>query len=269
MTKAFFVLSCSKSMKLNFKTYGTLGHPLIILHGLLGMLDNWQTQSKLYAEAGLKVYALDQRNHGKSPHSDVFSFDVMAADVRDFMEQHRIASAFLLGHSMGGKTAMQLALTNPELVDKLVVVDVAPKKYPNAHDEILNAMASLKLKEFSTRQQADNELAKRLPKYSLRQFILKNLTRTEDGELKWKVNLSIIKTHYAEIADDITATGVFPKPALFVKGGQSNYIREGDERRIRQLFPSSNIITLPDAGHWIHAEKAEEFGNVVLKFLRS
>lgn len=256
-------------LHLNFKTYGHSGHPIIILHGLLGMLDNWQTQSKLYAEAGLKVYALDQRNHGKSPHSDVFNFEAMAADVLDFMQQHRIPSAFVLGHSMGGKTAMQFALTNPELVDKLVVVDVAPKKYPSAHDEILDAMASLKLKEYTTRQQADNEIAKRLPKYSLRQFILKNLTRTESGELKWEVNLSIIKKHYSEIADDITATGVFPKPAIFIKGGQSSYIQQGDERRIHRLFPSSDIVTISDAGHWIHAEKPEEFGNVVLKFLLS
>ncbi len=256
-------------MKLHYKDYGTQGHPLLILHGLLGMLDNWQTQSKLYAEAGLKVYALDQRNHGKSPHSDEFSFQAMAADVQEFMQQHQIPSAFVVGHSMGGKTAMQFALTYPQLVDKLVIVDVAPRKYPNAHDEILDAMSSLKLDEFNTRQKADDEIAKRLPKYSLRQFILKNLTRTEKGGLKWKVNLPVIKQYYTEIADDITIDGVFPKPTLFVKGSQSSYILPGDEARIRKLFPSSNIITIADAGHWVHADKSEEFGNVVLKFLLS
>ena len=254
---------------LNHKTYGSRGHPLIILHGLLGMLDNWQTQSKLYAEAGMKVYAIDQRNHGKSPHRDVFNFEAMARDAHDFMNQHAIASAYVLGHSMGGKTAMQFALTYPELVDKLVVVDVAPKKYPAAHDEILDAMASLKLNQFITRQEADNEIAKRLPKYSLRQFVLKNLARAESGELKWKVNLPVIKKHYPEIAGDITVDGVFAKPTLFIKGGRSNYIRQSDEKRMHKLFPTSTILTLPDAGHWIHAEKPEEFGKVVLKFLLS
>ncbi len=256
-------------MKLNYKTYGANGRPLIILHGLLGMLDNWQTQSNLYAEAGLNVYALDQRNHGKSPHSDKFSFEAMADDVKEFMELHQIPSAFVLGHSMGGKTAMQFALTYPQLVDKLVIVDVAPRKYPNAHDEILDAMASLELNEFTTRQQADEELAKRLPKYSLRQFILKNLTRTEEGELKWKVNLPVIQKQYTEIADDITIDAVFPKPTLFIKGSRSGYIQATDEPRIRSLFPSSNTLTISDAGHWVHADKPEEFGKAVLKFLLS
>jgi pimeloyl-ACP methyl ester carboxylesterase len=256
-------------LHLNYKSYGNAGHPLIILHGLLGMLDNWQTQSKKYANAGFKVYALDQRNHGKSPHSDIFNYEAMANDVRDFMKQHHLPSAHILGHSMGGKTAMQFALRNPDMVDKLVIVDVAPRGYASAHDHILDAMCSLKLRELSTRQQADDAIAKRIPEFSLRQFILKNLTRTETGELKWKVNLSIIKKHYSEIADDITAHGVFHKPTLFIKGGRSTYITNDDKPRIKQLFPHSTILTIKGTGHWVHSEKPEEFGDSVLKFLHA
>ncbi len=154
-------------------------------------------------------------------------------------------------------------------MDKLVVVDVAPRKYPSAHDHILDAMCSLKLKGFTTRQQADNEIAKRIPEYHLRQFILKNLALTERGELKWKVNLSIIKKHYSEIAGDIAAHETFEKPALFVKGGRSRYLIDDDKPRIKKLFPQSAILTIKGTGHWVHAEKPEEFGIAVLKFLHA
>lgn len=255
-------------LHLNYKSYGHSGQPVIILHGLLGMLDNWQTQCKRLAENHFKVYAVDQRNHGKSPHSDTFNYEVLAEDVKNFMREHQIESAHVLGHSMGGKTAMQYALSFPDLVEKLIVVDVAPRKYASAHDEILDAMCSLKLKEFSSRQQADDAIAKRIPEFGLRQFILKNLVRTESGEFKWKVNLVIIKKHYPDIADDITAHGTFEKPTLFVKGSKSKYIIPDDEPRIHKLFPHAKIITIQETGHWVHADKPEEFGDTVLKFLQ-
>jgi esterase len=231
----------SQMLHLNYKSYGHGGHPVVILHGLLGMLDNWQTQSKKLAENHFKVFALDQRNHGKSPHSDTFNYEVMASDVLDFMRQHHLSSAHVLGHSMGGKTAMQFALTHPE--------------------------CSLKLREFKERAEVDAELAKRLPEFSLRQFILKNLMRTDAGEFKWKVNLSIIKRHYPEIANDIPAHGQFDKPTLFIKGGRSRYILKSDEAHIHKLFPSAKIETIANAGHWIHADAAEEFGGIVISFL--
>lgn len=256
-------------LHLHYKTYGHSGHPVVILHGLLGMLDNWQTQSKKYAAAGFKVFAVDQRNHGKSPHSDTFNYEVMARDVRDFMEEHGVASAYLLGHSMGGKTAMQVALTYPDCVDKLIVVDVAPRSYPNAHDEILDAMCSLKPGQLSSRQEADAQLAERIPNDAVRQFVLKNLGRTDEGGFKWKVNLAIIKRHYPEIAGDITASGVFTGPTLLVRGAQSRYITDDDKQRVKQLFPQSTITTIAGAGHWVHADKPEEFSGAVLKFLHS
>lgn len=256
-------------LHLHFKAYGHGGHPLIILHGLLGMLDNWQTQARSFSGAGFKVYALDQRNHGRSPHSDTFNYRVMANDLFHFMQEHRIPSAHILGHSMGGKTAMQFALTYPERVDKLIVVDVAPRTYPNAHDHVLHAMCSLKLGTITSRREADAALAERLPDWRLRQFVLKNLTRDEAGRLKWKVNLSIIKKHYPEIAGDITATGIFSKPTLFIKAALSNYLIDDDLPRITTLFPRAVIISIADAGHWVHVDTPDEFGNEVLKFLRS
>ncbi len=256
-------------LHLHYKSYGSAGHPLIILHGLLGMLDNWQTQSKRFAEAGFKVYAVDQRNHGRSPHSETFNYAVMAEDVFNFMHTHAIRSAHVLGHSMGGKTAMQFALTYPNLVEKLIVVDVAPRRYESAHDHILDAMCSLKLGKLTSRHEADAALAKQVPEYAVRQFVLKNLTRDESGRLKWKVNLSIIKRHYPDIAGDITVDGRFDKPVLFVKGSASSYIRFEDGPRIQQLFPRASIVTITGAGHWVHADRPEEFANAVLTFLRS
>lgn len=256
-------------LHLHYRVYGHAGHPLIILHGLLGMLDNWQTHSKRFAEAGFKVYAVDQRNHGKSPHSDVFNYQVMAEDLVEFMREHRIPLAHVLGHSMGGKTAMQFALTHPELVDRLVVVDVAPRAYPAAHDHILEAMCSLKLSQFGSRREVDAELAKRLPDQTLRQFVLKNLARDEEGKLKWKANLAVIKKQYADIAGDITATGVFTKPVLFVRAEKSDYISARDRARIEKLFPRASIATIIGAGHWVHAEKPDEFATMVVHFLRA
>ena len=148
-------------------------------------------------------------------------------------------------------------------------MDVAPRKYANAHDEILDAMCALKLREFNERAQVDAELAKRIPDFTLRQFILKNLARNDEGEFKWKVNLSIIKRHYPEIADDIAAQGKFHNPAMFIKGGRSHYIVHEDEPRIYRLFPQAKIITIQGTGHWVHADKPEEFGNAVLAFLKT
>lgn len=256
-------------LSLHYKSYGHAGVPLVILHGLLGMLDNWQTQAKRYAEAGYKVFTLDLRNHGKSPHSDVFNYNVMANDVVHFMDEHKLSAAHLMGHSMGGKTAMQFALTYPSRVNKLVVVDVAPRKYASAHDHILDAMCSVKLGKLSTRREVDAELKNLLPDDALRQFILKNLTRDESGKLKWKVNLPVIKRAYPEIAADITVEGRFDGPTLFVKAEMSRYIQPTDETRIKKLFPRARIVSIPNAGHWVHAEQPDKFSEVVLHFLQS
>lgn len=252
-------------MNLNFQEYGR-GRPLLILHGLLGSLDNWHTLSKAFATS-FRVLAVDQRNHGRSPHSDIFTYDAMAEDLVEFLDRLQIKSTFLLGHSMGGKTAMQLALSHPERVEKLIVVDISPRAYPPLHDELLDALLSVNLADYQSRQQVDKALEAKVPEFPVRQFLLKNLTRDASGKFSWKANLDVISRNYEEIARQITAQDPFPKPTLFVKGSRSNYILDSDTHAIRHLFPRATISTI-EAGHWIHADSPQPFADLVMRFLK-
>jgi esterase len=252
-------------MNLNFQEYGK-GRPLLILHGLLGSLDNWHTLSKAFATS-FRVLAVDQRNHGRSPHSDIFTYGAMAEDLVEFLDRLEIKSTILLGHSMGGKTAMQVALSHPERVEKLIVVDISPRAYPPLHDELLEALQSINLADYQSRQQVDKALETRVPEFPVRQFLLKNLSRDASGEFSWKANLDVIFRNYKEIARQITAFDPFPKPALFVKGSRSGYILDSDTPAIRRLFPRSTISTI-EAGHWIHADSPEPFADLVRRFLK-
>jgi esterase len=251
-------------MELNYKSYGE-GHPLIILHGLFGSLDNWYTLGKRFGEF-FKVFALDQRNHGRSPHSDTFNYPVMAEDLKEFMLNQDISSAYLLGHSMGGKTAMQFAVTYPEKVDKLIVVDIAPRPYPSQHSEIFDALYSLDLSA-GNRNEIDEALAERVPVSSVRQFLLKNLTRDDSGSFKWKMNLDGIYKNYDEINRGLETDLRFVKPALFIRGGNSQYIQQEDTTIIKNIFPEAKIATVAGAGHWIHAEAPNELFRLVIDFL--
>lgn len=253
-------------MKLFFQQYGS-GEPLIIIHGLLGSLDIWHTLSKTFATS-FRVLAVDLRNHGRSPHSDTFTYTAMAGDVLELMDAQHIASAYLLGHSMGGKVAMQFAVSYPERVDKLVVVDIAPRAYSRIHDEILEALISLNLTGLQSRQAVEGELARKIPDSAVRQFLMKNLTRDPSGAFSWKANLDVISRNYEEIAREINATRSFSKPTLFVKGDRSDYLLASDIPFIHRLFPTAVVLSV-DTGHWIHAESPNRFADVVLNFLRS
>ncbi len=252
-------------MPLHFASYGQ-GHPLLILHGLFGSLENWRTLSKVFSQS-YHVFALDQRNHGHSPHSAVFNYRVMAEDLKEFLQYQGLSSTHLLGHSLGGKTAMQFALTYPEQVDKLIVVDIAPKAYPPGHDDIFAALFSLDARDFRSRQEADAALAKHLPDLALRQFLLKNLERTATGGFRWQINLEAIHTNYPEILKSVEGTGQFHHPTLFIRGGNSQYIDSEDVPTIRTIFPQAQLATIPDAGHWLHAEAPQAFAELVLNFL--
>jgi esterase len=252
-------------MQLQYITYGD-GYPLIILHGLFGSSENWQTLSRRFAKC-YQVFALDLRNHGHSPHSDVFNYPAMVDDVREFMQAHTLSSAYLLGHSMGGKVAMQLALADPERVTKLVVVDIAPKPYPPEHDAIFDALLALQLDEYRTRKEIDQALARKLPDESLRQFLMKNLARGEDGAFHWELDLQAIYRHYGEISRGIDTSGRFERPTLFIRGARSHYITEKDAALITGLFPFSKIVTVPGVGHWVHSEARRQFARLVLAFL--
>jgi pimeloyl-ACP methyl ester carboxylesterase len=253
-------------MQLHCKTYGD-GHPLIILHGLFGSLNNWNTLSRKFG-GHFKVYALDQRNHGRSPHSDVFNYQVMAEDLKEFMEHHGIPTAHVLGHSMGGKTAMCFAVSYPENVDRLIVVDIAPKAYDAKHDEMLEAMSSLHLDEFSTRKEVDEALSTKVQDTVVRQFLLTNLARNDSGMFIWKLNLNGIRKNYREMNKGLDPERGFTNPTLFVAGGKSTYIRREDHSLIKKIFPHATITTISGAGHWVHAEAPGEFARVVLDFLQ-
>lgn len=253
-------------MQLHFREYGH-GEPLIVLHGLFGSLDNWHPLSQQFAER-FRVFAVDLRNHGHSPHSDEMNYAVMANDLREFMEAHALSSANVLGHSMGGKTAMQFALSFPDKTRTLLVADMAPRVYPPAHADIFRALLALDLKSFHTRQEIEEALAWEIPQLSLRQFLLKNLTRDEHGGLRWKMNLSGVHQNYPRLNEPLDASQPFNKPALFVRGGKSRYVREQDEPEIRRLFPRAQFVTIPNAGHWIHADAPEIFVRIVMDFLQ-
>jgi pimeloyl-ACP methyl ester carboxylesterase len=252
-------------MTLHFQEYGS-GHPLIILHGLFGSLDNWHTLSKILG-GSFRVFAVDQRNHGRSPHSDIFTYEALAEDLREFLDEHRLKSAHVLGHSLGGKTAMQFALTFSDRVDKLIVVDIAPRAYPPVHDEIFDAMLPLDLRRYSSRGPVDEAMATKIPDVATRQFLMKDLSRDASGGFRWKVNLEAIRKNYDEVTRAIESDRTFTKPTLFVRGRRTGYVLDSDLPGIRKLFPCAEIADL-DTGHWVHAEAPHEFSRLVLEFLQ-
>ena len=254
-------------LSLHSAALGSTGFPLLVLHGFLGASGNWQTIARTIFAEHYRVFLLDARNHGRSPHSDAFSYTEMAADVEDFLNAQRIDEAFLLGHSMGGKTAMKVALTRPARTKALIVVDMAPRAYPPHHDTILDALNAVDPATFASRQEADAALSDRLPDWGVRQFLLKNLVAHPAGGYRWGMNLPVLTTRYEEITRAVEAGTPYPGPALFVRGERSSYVRDEDVPEIERLFPRAHIVTIPDAGHWVHADAPKALADAVLSFL--
>jgi esterase len=252
-------------MELFYREYGT-GEPLIILHGLFGSADNWMTQARMLADR-FHVYTVDQRNHGLSPHSPEQDYLAMTEDLNDFFQQRRLQKAIVLGHSMGGKTAMNFALKYPQKVSKLIVVDIMPKAYPVHHDRILDGLKAMPLKDLTSRNQADEALAHFVDEPEVRQFLLKNLARTQGGGFIWKINLQAIDQNIEAMTAALVIAGEYTGPALFIIGERSNYYRFGDEDLILAYFPNYKMVEM-ETGHWVQAEKPKEFVEVVLNFLR-
>lgn len=246
------------TVALHYKEYGDPnGIPLIIIHGFLGSLDNWHTLATRWAKQGMYVLALDMRNHGKSPHTATHSVPEMSEDVRILMYEKQIQNAVVLGHSMGGKVAMHLALHHPNLVLKLIVVDIAPKKYRSgAHDDVFNAIKNVNLTGISTRKEAEQAMMPYLGDFGTRQFILKSLER-EGETFRWKFNIEVLMSAYNEVIDEIKPGNTFNGDVLFIKGALSLYIKPEDELLIKQLFPKAKIQTIEGAGHWLHADKPD------------
>ncbi len=245
------------------------GKPLLILHGFLGMLDNWKTLGTRYAEAGLQVHLIDQRNHGNSFWSGEFHYDALAADLHAYMEHHRLNKALLLGHSMGGKTVMQFACTYPGKVEMLLVADIAPRYYPPHHDTILQALASLPLDTLASRSEADKALGRNITDFGVRQFLLKNLYWKEKGQLALKCNIAVLSEKSAEVGEAISPTAAYEGPTLFIRGGNSEYVSPADTPEIRRHFPAALIETIPNTGHWLHAEAPDLFFDTTMDFIKS
>jgi pimeloyl-ACP methyl ester carboxylesterase len=252
-------------MQLHFKQLGH-GEPLVLLHGLFGSADNWFGVAPKLAEK-FHVFILDLRNHGQSPHHATMDYPHMAADVEKFFTAQHLENAAVIGHSMGGKVAMQFALDYPRRVKKLVVVDMAPRAYERAHDHIFESLLALDLSQYQSRQQIEEVLAPTIPSLNLRRFLLKNLGRDPHGKFIWKMNLRGVAENYARLGEVLGAAAPFTGPALFIRGGKSSYIGAADEAEILRRFPAAKIQAIATANHWVHADAPEEFLRLVQDFL--
>ena len=251
-------------MQLYFRAYGQ-GEPLVILHGLFGAADNWHSLATRLGER-FHVIVPDLRNHGQSPHSDEMDYPLMAGDVAELLAAQGLREANILGHSMGGKVAMRLALTQSNLVRKLIVADMSPRGYTPLHNEIIAALAALDVSSYSARQEIEEVLAGPIPSLNLRRFLLKNLSRGADGKFVWKINVTGLAENYPNLRMAVTGTP-FTGPTLFIRGGRSDYIQSTGEPTIHQLFPGAEVKTIENAGHWVHADAPDDFVRLVREFL--
>lgn len=254
------------SVKLNYRIIGQ-GPPIVFLHGLFGMLDNWVTMAKKFEEAGYMSILVDQRDHGRSPHTDQFNYLVLAQDIQKFCEDNWIYNAVFLGHSMGGKTVMTLAHMYPELIDKLIVVDIAPKKYTPGHDHIFEALMGIDIGTVQDRNTVEHKLYDTLQDKSVVQFLMKNVTRHKSGYYEWKMNLPLLYQSYLDILDFPSFEEIIPISTLFVRGLRSEYILDKDIPQIKNIFSHVTIKDIPDAGHWVHADKPDELFQHLIQFI--
>lgn len=245
------------------------GKPFVILHGFLGMSDNWKTLGKQFSEQGFQLHLLDQRNHGRSFWSDTFNYEILAEDLKHYCKSYNLEDVILLGHSMGGKTAMLFAAEYPEFLSKLIIADISPRFYPIHHDSILNGLGALDFSTIKSRGEADKVLSNYVQDFGTRQFLLKNLYWVEKGQLGLRINLEILKNEVAEIGEALPSYSVFEKDTLFLRGDRSEYIGVDDESIIANHFPKAKIQTISNAGHWLHAENPKDFFEAVINFVNS
>lgn len=257
-----------RTMKLHYSEYGS-GEPLIILHGFLGASGNWHTLSRKVFAEHFHVYTVDQRNHGRSPHDDRFDYETMAEDLVVFMDEHGIDKAHVVGHSMGGKTAMYFASMYPERTDRLVVVDMTPRRYDAQHNDILEALKRVDFDVHTTRDDIDGVLAETIEEVGTRMFLMKNLAiDRETKRFSWQMNLPVLDAQYDQLNEPLPKDARFEGPTLFIRGVRSNYIRDEDRDLIEHHFPNARVLTIKDAGHWVHADQPAIFGESVVTYLQ-
>ena len=243
------------------------GKPFIILHGFLGMSDNWKTLGRQFSEHHFQVHLVDQRNHGRSFWDNTFNYDILAEDLKQYCDAHHLKDIVLLGHSMGGKTAMLFATKHPELVSKLLIADISPRFYPMHHDAILEGLSALDFDSIKTRGEADTILSDYVTDFGTRQFLLKNLYWIEKGKLALRINLSVLKNEASEIGEALPQQALFEKDTLFLRGDRSEYISIDDETIISTHFPKAKITTIANSGHWLHAENPKDFFEAAIEFI--
>jgi pimeloyl-ACP methyl ester carboxylesterase len=254
-------------MKLHANVFGK-GQPFIILHGFLGMGDNWKTLGKKISEQGFQVHLIDQRNHGRSPHSNEFDYDILADDLVMYCKEYHLQNCNILGHSMGGKTVMLFASKYPGLIDHLIIADIGPKYYPLHHQDILDGLSALDFEVLKSRGEVDQELSMYVPDTGVRMFLLKNLYWKDKGVLGLRINLKVLVENAHEIGVELPEQYTYSGRTLFLKGEKSNYILDEDKTRIKKQFPNSIIGKISDSGHWLHAENPTNFLEEVLEFIK-
>lgn len=244
------------------------GVPLLILHGYFGMGDNWKSHANKFANEGFEVHLIDQRNHGRSFHSDLFNYEVLASDLLNYIQYHSIQKPHILGHSMGGKTAMLFAVKYADLLSKLVIADISPRQYPPHHHDILTALNSVDFNTQNTRKLVDSKLSELIPETGVRQFLLKNVYRKNKEELDFRFNLKVLTTNNQEVGRPLPLNTEFKGSVLFLFGSKSKYITSKDIPLIKTNFINSEMQEITNAGHWLHAENPTDFFNQTLVFLK-
>lgn len=253
-------------MKLFSQVLGS-GEPLVIMHGLFGMGDNWMTHAKNWSEL-YEVHVLDMRNHGRSPWSEEHNYHAMALDVVEYLGEYNLQQPILLGHSMGGKVAMEFATQWPGQLQKLIVADIAPKGYPPHHGSIIAGLCTLDFDQITSRGQADEVLAQSISNLGVRQFLLKSLYWTEEKKLALRFNLDVLERNIELVGEALAPEAIYDGPTLFIRGGASGYITDQDQPLLLHHFPHSQLQTIAGAGHWLHAEAPDEFYSRVTRFLQ-
>ncbi|MEE9371852.1 MAG: alpha/beta fold hydrolase [Saprospiraceae bacterium] len=252
-------------MKLYHKIIGQ-GTTIVILHGLFGMLDNWMTIGKQLAK-NYQVILVDHRNHGKSPHSQEISFELYANDLKELLDDLNIDRAYIMGHSMGGKTAMYFATKHPKRTLGMISIDMGAHKYMKGnHNEIFGAVLSIDLSKYKRRAEVDKKLSEKIPNLQVRQFLLKNLSRGK-LEYSWKANFQVLHDKYDALRMAVPKESYFGGASLFIRGGSSPYIRDNDFDFVKSIFTNATLETIEGAGHWVHAEKPKELLFIVEDFL--
>ena len=245
------------------------GQPLLIIHGFLGMSDNWKTMGGQYVENGFQVHAIDMRNHGKSFHSDEFTYDAMVQDLYEYCKEHNLDKVDIIGHSMGGKASMFFATTYPEKVNKLVVADIGPKYYRQHHQDILAGLNEVDFSQKPTRNDVEEILKEYIEDFGTRQFLLKNLYWIEPGQLAFRFNLKVLTDKIENLGQALPENSIYEGPVLFLRGDKSNYIKDEDFELIHNHFPKAIIKDIANSGHWLHADNPQDFVAETLAFLKA